>query len=110
MSRRFAPFAADFWQYREIPGQGIAWLFSAPGECFREIGQLLQFLTTVFRGSSAVFCSAERNPAAAWGVMCLNPVLLDISLARDAALGDRPFNFLGDATFRSMQPAFADTP
>ncbi len=63
---------------------GIAWLFSALGVFFRDIGQILQFLTTVLMFSSAVFYSAQRIPVAAWTYMRFNPVLLAIELARDA--------------------------
>ena len=102
---------------------GIAWLFSALGVFFRDIGQIVQFLTNVLMFASAVFYSAQKIPAAAWIYMRFNPVLLAIELARDATLWGRPLNYhhlaylylagfaacyLGDLAFRRMKPAFAD--
>ncbi|MEJ1974423.1 MAG: ABC transporter permease [Lacunisphaera sp.] len=102
---------------------GVAWLFAGLGVFFRDLGQIMQFLTNVLMFSSAVFYSAEKIPAAAWTVMRFNPVLLAIELGRDALLWSRPLNFhhlgylyfagfascyLGHAAFRRMRPAFAD--
>jgi lipopolysaccharide transport system permease protein len=102
---------------------GIAWLFSALGVFFRDIGQVMQFLTNILMFSSAVFYSAQRIPAPAWNFMRFNPVLLAIDLARDAVLWSRPLNYhhlaylyiagftacnIGYFVFRRMKPAFAD--
>jgi len=102
---------------------GIAWFFSALGVFFRDVGQVMQFLTMVLMFSSAVFYSAQSIKPPAWVWMRFNPVLLAIELARDAALWQRPLNFhhfaylygagigscyLGHLAFRKMKPAFAD--
>jgi lipopolysaccharide transport system permease protein len=102
---------------------GIAWFFSALGVFFRDIGQVMQFLSMALMFSSAVFYSAQTIPANIWVYMRFNPVLLSIELARDVALWDRPLNYhhlayvylfgfaacyLGHAAFRKMKPAFAD--
>lgn len=102
---------------------GLAWFFSALGVFFRDIGQVMQFLTMALMFSSAVFNSAQRFPPAAWTFLRFNPVLLAIDLARDAALWQRPINFnhlgyvyavgliacyLGHLAFSRMKPAFAD--
>ncbi len=102
---------------------GVGWFFSALGVFFRDVGQIMQFLTIALMFSSAVFYSAQKIPAAAWVYMRFNPVLLAIELARDATLWARPINlhhlaylyavslatcYLGHATFRKMKPAFAD--
>ena len=102
---------------------GSAWFFSALGVFFRDIGQVMQFLTMALMFSSAVFYSAQTIPANIWVYMRFNPILLAIELARDAALWDRPLNYhhlvyiylvgfaacyLGHAAFRKMKPAFAD--
>jgi lipopolysaccharide transport system permease protein len=105
---------------------GVSWLFSALGVFFRDISQMIQFLSMALMFSSAVFYPAtkiaESSPAA-WAVLRFNPVLLANELARDAALWSRPLNFdylfylyavglaacyLGYAIFRRMKPAFAD--
>ena len=101
---------------------GASWFFSALGVFFRDISQVMQFLTTVLMFSSAVFYSAQRFKAA-WVYMRFNPVMLAIDLSRDAALWQRPINLthlaylyacglgaciIGYAAFRRMKPAFAD--
>lgn len=102
---------------------GVAWFFSALGVFFRDVGQVMQFITMALMFSSAVFYSAQKIPAAAWVWMRFNPVLLAIELARDAALWQRPLNtthlaylcatsiaacYLGHLAFKKMKPAFAD--
>ncbi len=101
---------------------GCGWFFSALGVFFRDIGQVMQFLTLALMWASAVFFSAEKYPEA-WPCLRLNPLLLAIQLARDAALWARPLNFhhlaylyacgflacwFGHLAFRRMKPAFAD--
>ncbi len=105
---------------------GVGWFFSAIGVFFRDVGQIMQFLTMALMFSSAVFYPASRivsGSPAAWSVLRFNPVLLAIELARDAALWGRPINFhhlvylyaagfvvcyVGHLAFRRMKPAFAD--
>jgi lipopolysaccharide transport system permease protein len=102
---------------------GVSWFFSALGVFFRDIGQVIQFLTMSLMFASAVFYSAQKISAEAWTFLRFNPVLLAIELARDAALWRRPLNFhhlaylyafglaacyLGHLAFRRMKPAFAD--
>jgi lipopolysaccharide transport system permease protein len=102
---------------------GIGWLFSALGVFFRDIGQMMQFLTMALLFSSAVFYSAEKIPEAAWVWLRFNPMLLAIELARDAVLWQRPLNlthllylhgaglavcYTGYFTFRRIKGAFAD--
>jgi lipopolysaccharide transport system permease protein len=101
---------------------GVAWLFSALGVFFRDIGQLVQFLAMALMWCSGVFYSAQKYPAA-WVYLRYNPLLLAIDLMRDAALWGRPlhyphlaylyacglaFCYLGHLVFRKMKPAFAD--
>jgi len=102
---------------------GIAWLFSALGVFFRDIGQLMQFLTLALMYSSAVFFSATKIPASMWVFLKFNPLLLAIELARNSALWAQPMNFhhlgylylfgilscvFGYRIFKKMKPAFAD--
>ena len=102
---------------------GIGWFFSAVGVFFRDIGQIIQFLTLALMFSSAVFYSAAKITPNVWTYLRFNPVLLAIELARDAALWGRPMNYhqliylyltglagcyFGYVTFLKMKPAFAD--
>ena len=101
---------------------GTAWLFSAFGVFFRDIAQVIQFLSTALMWASGVFFSAQKYPGA-WTYLRYNPLLLAIDLTRDAALWARPLNYhhlaylyafgiiacyLGHLAFRRMKPAFAD--
>jgi lipopolysaccharide transport system permease protein len=103
-------------------GLGISWFFSALGVFFRDIGQVMQFLSTVLMWASGVFFSAQKYPTA-WVYLRFNPLLVAIDLTRDAVLWSRPLNYhhlaylyliglsvcsLGYAAFRRMKPAFAD--
>ena len=105
---------------------GVSWFFSALGVFFRDVSQIIQFLTVALMFSSAVFYPASKIVAsspAAWMVLRFNPILLAIELARDAALWARPLNlhhlaylyaagliacYFGHLAFRKMKPAFAD--
>ncbi len=102
---------------------GTAWLFSALGVFFRDLGQIMQFLTMALMYASAVFFSASKIPPQIWVYLRFNPVMLAIELSRDAALWQRPINYhhlaylyaagllaciLGHLAFRKMKPAFAD--
>lgn len=105
-----------------LMGLGISWLISALGVFFRDIGQIVQFLSTALMWASGVFYSAQKYPAA-WVWLRYNPLLLAIDLIRDAALWARPLNYhhlayvyacgllvciLGHHAFKRMKPAFAD--
>lgn len=101
---------------------GTSWMLAALGVFFRDITQVMQFLSMVLMWTSAVFFTAQRYPLA-WPYLRLNPLLLAIDLTRDAALWARPLNinhlvylyltsvvgcYLGYIAFRRMKPAFAD--
>ena len=101
---------------------GLGWLVSALGVFFRDIGQVIQFISTALMWASGVFFTAQKYPAA-WIWLRYNPLLLAIDLSRDAALWARPINLnhlaylygvglitcvLGHLAFRRMKPAFAD--
>jgi lipopolysaccharide transport system permease protein len=102
---------------------GMAWFFAALGVFFRDINQVIGFLSMALMFASAVFYSASTIPAPAWSFLRFNPVLLAIELARDSVMWNQPislirlsylagFGFLacigGYACFRKMAPAFAD--
>lgn len=102
---------------------GAAWILSAIGVFFRDIGYIIQFLVTALMYASAVFYSAAHIPAAMWTFLRFNPVLLGIELARNTSLWEIPVNYhhllylyivgfivfsLGHLVFKQMRPAFAD--
>ena len=104
-------------------GLGIAWFFSAVGVFFRDIGQVMQFLSLALMYASAVFYSAAKIPPEFWTFLRFNPLLLAIELARNTGLWAQPINLhhllylyavgllacvLGHYAFRRMKPAFAD--
>lgn len=104
-------------------GLGVAWLFSALGVFFRDIGQVMQFITLALMYASAVFFSAAMIPAEIWTFLRFNPLLLAIELARNSALWAQAVNFnhlaylyaiglffcwAGHAFFRRTRLAFAD--
>lgn len=101
---------------------GLAWFVSALGVFFRDIGQIVQFISMALLWASGVFYSAQKHPEA-WVYLRYNPLLLAVDLARDAVLWARPVNpnhlayvyaaglaacWLGYLAFRRMKPAFAD--
>lgn len=104
---------------------GLCWFLAALGVFFRDINQLIQFLSQVILWSSAVFypLSRIRGAPAFWAVLKWNPFLQTVQLARDALLWHQPINLsslgytyaVGTAVFlaggwffKKMQPAFAD--
>lgn len=101
---------------------GASWFFAALGVFFRDINQIVQFISMVLMWASGVFYSAAKYPEA-WVWLRYNPLLLAIDVARDVTLWGRPLNFthlgyvyccgfaacwLGHVFFRRMKPAFAD--
>ncbi len=102
---------------------GASWFLSAFGVFFRDVGQVMQFITMALMFSSAVMYSAAKAPASVWIYLRFNPVLLSVEMARDAALWQHPLKlnhlaylyafslavcYLGHAAFLKMKPAFAD--
>ncbi len=105
---------------------GASWLISSLGVFIQDINQFMAFLTQIVMFASAVFYSAGRiqeEAPTAWLVLRMNPVLLAIETARDAALWQQPVNFrhlgflyfagivvcyAGYYAFRRMKPLFAD--
>ena len=102
---------------------GLAWLCSALGVFFRDIGQLTGLLSTGLMFASAVFYPASNIPAPAWMILRLNPFIHAIELSRNAALWNTPMDFQhlsylygvsivialgGYWTFHKLRPAFAD--
>jgi lipopolysaccharide transport system permease protein len=102
---------------------GVAWLISAAGVFFRDIGQITGFVTMVLMYASCVFFSSAMLPAKAWAILRFNPLLLAVELVRDSVLWHTPINLLhlsylygcglllcalGYWCFRRAAPAFAD--
>lgn len=101
---------------------GLGWLLSAIGVFFRDINQIILFLTQAMMWASGIFYTAAKYPLA-WPYLRFNPLLLAVELTRDAVLWHRPVNlthlgylygislltcYLGYAAFRKLKPAFAD--
>lgn len=104
---------------------GIAWLCAALGVFFRDLAQVMPFLSQVLLYASAVFYSVEKAQAlpGVWMFLKWNPLLHTVNLARNALLWDKPVDLahlgytyacgvalclLGGWVFRKLQPAFAD--
>lgn len=102
---------------------GIAWLCSALGVFFRDIGQLTGFLSMSLMFSSAVFYPASSIPAPAWAFLRFNPLIHAIELSRNMALWNTAMNYhhlgylyavsavtalFGYWIFHKLRPAFAD--
>lgn len=105
-----------------LMGLGFAWFFAAIGVFFRDITQVIQFLSMLLMWASGIFYSASKYPAA-WAYLRFNPVLLGIDMIRDVTLWHRPMPYLhlvylylcglslcyfGYFVFRRTKPAFAD--
>jgi len=103
-------------------GLGFAWFFAAIGVFFRDISQVIQFISMVLMWASGIFYSADKYPAA-WTYLRLNPILHGIDMIRDVTLWHRPLPYihllylylcgfgvcyLGYLAFRRTKPAFAD--
>jgi lipopolysaccharide transport system permease protein len=105
---------------------GAGWLIAALGVFFRDIAQLVGFVTQVILYASAVFYPAfkiQEQSHALWSVLKWNPLLQTVDLARKALLWQQPVDpvrlgytwaagaavfFIGAWTFQKLKPAFAD--
>lgn len=102
---------------------GIAWFVSAIGVFFRDVSQVIGFITIALMYASAVFFPSTILPPAAWAIMRFNPLLLAIEMARGAVMWHQPVNLthlgylslvgfaacvIGHWCFRRISPAFAD--
>lgn len=104
-------------------GLGLAWGLSVVGVFFRDLNQLIGFLSMAWLYASAIFFPIRLIPPLAWSVLRFNPLLLAVDLARDAVMWEQAVNLrhlallwaislatcaTGYAVFRRMAPAFAD--
>lgn len=104
-------------------GLGLAWLLGAIGVFFRDIAQLVGFLSMAWMYASAIFFSVHLIPPLAWTFLKFNPLLHAVDLARSAVMWDSPINpvhlgylwifsfglcGVGHWFFRKTAPAFAD--
>lgn len=102
---------------------GLAWLLAALGVFFRDIGQVVPFVSQIVLYTSAIVYSTSLIKPSIWTVLRWNPLLHTVQLARGAALWHVPLNglhlaytwiwgiavfALGGWLFRKMKPAFAD--
>lgn len=106
-----------------LMGLGGAWLLSAIGAFFRDLGQLTQFLSMALLFSSAVFYPSSKIPGQIWTFLRFNPIIHAVESTRDVivwqinpsipsliylnACGLVIFT-VGFLTFRGLSNAFAD--
>lgn len=104
---------------------GVSWLFAALGVFFRDLSQVMPFITQIILYSSAVLIPIrlmQVHPTL-WAVLKWNPLLQIVALAREVVLWDLPLSFprlgyiyaasavvffLGRWIFLKLQSAFAD--
>jgi lipopolysaccharide transport system permease protein len=102
---------------------GMCWLLAALGVFFRDINQVVGFMSQIILYASGIFYSTSIIPPAGWAVLKWNPLLETVQLARATLLWHQPIDFgwlgytyfvgatafvVGGWLFRKMQPAFAD--
>jgi len=85
---------------------GCGWIFAALGVFFRDILQMVGFVSMTLMFSSAIFYPASSIPPSAWQFLQFNPVLLAVEQARDVIMWDRPVN-LFYLTYLSLTGIFA---
>ncbi|HEX7632069.1 MAG TPA: ABC transporter permease [Lacunisphaera sp.] len=102
---------------------GASWFLSAVGVFFRDIAQVIGFVSMALLYASAVFFPPSIVPAALWKFLRFNPLLLAVDLSRNAVMWDHPVNLAhlgylmavslmiccgGYWCFKKLAPAFAD--
>lgn len=102
---------------------GLSWCIAALGVFFRDLIQLMQFVTIVMMYASAIFYPVHKIPPGMWEFLRFNPLLLAVELARNEVLWKKTLNFeqlgylyvigfgvcyLGGVVFRRLKPIFAD--
>ncbi|HXA14696.1 MAG TPA: ABC transporter permease [Opitutaceae bacterium] len=104
---------------------GLCLFLAALGVFFRDINQVVQFISQIIMWGSAIMYPISRVRAypAIWAILRWNPFLQTVQLARDALLWHQPINLgwlgytyavgatafvIGGWLFKKMQPAFAD--
>lgn len=104
---------------------GLSWFLSAFGVFFRDISQVVVFITQVVLYASSVFypVAVLRKIHGLWSVLKWNPMLHTVNLSRQALLWNQPIStwevaytwvagfailFAGRLFFKKWQPAFAD--
>lgn len=102
---------------------GLFWLLSALGVFFRDLAQVMPFLSQIILYSSAVFFPVSKIPPSVWHILKWNPFLETVVLAREVVLWGMPLNgirlaytyaagvavlLFGRWVFHKLRPAFAD--
>jgi lipopolysaccharide transport system permease protein len=104
---------------------GLCWFLAAIGVFFRDINQVIQFVSQIMLWASAIFYPLSRfhGSSVVWNVLKWNPLLQTVQLARCALLWHRPIDlgwlaytyaagaamfFAGMWFFKKTQSAFAD--
>lgn len=102
---------------------GIAWLLSAIGVFFRDISQMMVFITNVLLYASCILFPSNVLPHYAWNILRFNPILLAVEQIRVTVMWHSAANpvhiaylyaiaivtcVVGHYAFRKVAPAFAD--
>lgn len=104
---------------------GLSWILAALGVFFRDISQVVGFVSQVLLYASGVFIpvSAMIKVPALWAILKWNPLLHTVELSRHALLWNKPIDLsylsytwiagaavlvVGGWFFKKWQPAFAD--
>jgi len=104
---------------------GLCWFLAAIGVFFRDITQMIQFVSQIILWASAIFYPLSRfqGSAIVWNILKWNPLLQTVQLARCTLLWHLPISlrwlaytyvvgaaaFLaGGWFFKKTQSAFAD--
>ncbi|QYM79788.1 ABC transporter permease [Horticoccus luteus] len=102
---------------------GTAWMIAAVGVFFRDISQVMGFVSMALMYASAVVYPASAIPHSVWVWLRFNPMLLAVELSRDVVMWDRPMHFTylaylfatgllasagGFWIFSKLKPTFAD--
>jgi lipopolysaccharide transport system permease protein len=102
---------------------GLSYLFAALGVFYRDLAQVMPFVSQILLYASAVFYPASRLPHAFWSVLRWNPFLETVILSREVVLWGAPMDFtriaytyaagaavlvVGRIVFLRLRPAFSD--
>lgn len=102
---------------------GSVWILSALAVFYRDIAQIVGFLTSALLFASATFYPAASIPPPAWRILQFNPLIHTIESARDVVLWGKPIQwpylgltyaicfvvfFVGFALFGRLKATFAD--
>ncbi|MDE7548087.1 ABC transporter permease [Acetobacter fabarum] len=101
---------------------GIGWLVAAVGVFFRDLNQIMPYITTILLFTSPICFPRDMVPQQFQGLLTINPLTIPVEMTRDMMFG-RPFDlsallpysaiallifFVGYSIFQKLRPGFAD--